>query len=223
MHLSSLAYRLEGTTDYDLTQVWTSPYVPGERYLDKAVYILTSERTFSAAEEFTYDLQALKRVTVIGATTAGGANPGGPYRLGDHFYAGMPRGHSINPVTKTNWEGTGIQADVKVPATDAIKVARRMAGAPSNRFISQRSASRVASACFSAVRARESEVLSISLSSADRRVRADAQRKGDDDGQRQPLDASEGPERNFQVGNEAHSAPVAVGGDVCLACHCPRC
>jgi len=127
VHLSSLAYRLEGTTEYDLTQIWTSPYVPGERYLDKAVYILTSERTFSAAEEFTYDLQALKRATVIGATTAGGANPGGPYRLVDHFYAGMPRGHSINPVTNTNWEGTGIEPNVKVPATDALKVARRMA------------------------------------------------------------------------------------------------
>jgi len=127
VHLNSLAYRLEGTTDYDVTQVWTSPYVPGERYLDKAVYILTSERTFSAAEEFTYDLQALKRAIVVGATTAGGANPGGPYRLGDHFYAGMPRGHSINPVTNTNWEGTGIEPNVKVPATDTLRVARRMA------------------------------------------------------------------------------------------------
>jgi hypothetical protein len=127
VHLGSLAYRVEETTDYDITQVWTSPYVYGQRYLDKDVYILTSERTFSAAEEFAYDLQALKRATVVGTTTAGGANPGGPYRLGDHFYAALPRGHSINPVTGTNWEGTGIEPDVKVPEIDALRTARQMA------------------------------------------------------------------------------------------------
>ena len=127
VHLYDLAYRIEGTKDEDVTQVWTAPYVPGQRYLDKEVYILTSPRTFSAAEEFTYDLHAVKRATIVGETTAGGANPGGPYRLGDHFYAGIPRGRSINPVTKTNWEGTGIEPDVRTPEQDALKIAHRMA------------------------------------------------------------------------------------------------
>jgi hypothetical protein len=127
VHLNDLAYRLEGTRDYDVTQVWTSPYVPGQRYLDRKVYILTSSRTFSAAEEFTYDLQALKRAIVVGERTVGGANPGGPYRLGDHFYAAMPRGHSINAVTKTNWEGKGITPDVDASEGDALKTARRLA------------------------------------------------------------------------------------------------
>ena len=127
VHLNDLAYRLEGSRDYDVTQVWTSPYVPGERYLDRKVYILTSGRTFSAAEEFTYDLQALKRAIVVGERTAGGANPGGPYRLGDHFYAAMPRGHSINAVTTTNWEGKGIKPDVEASEADALKTARRLA------------------------------------------------------------------------------------------------
>jgi len=127
VHLNDLAYRISGTRDYQVTQTWTQPYVPGQRYLDKAVFILTSARTFSAAEEFTYDLQALRRATVVGETTAGGANPGGPYRVTDHFYAAMPRGHSINPVTKTNWEGKGIEPDVKVPEQDALKTAQRLA------------------------------------------------------------------------------------------------
>jgi hypothetical protein len=127
VHLNDLAFRMEGTRDYNVTQVWTLPYVPGQRYVDKEVYILTSQRTFSAAEEFTYDLQALKRATIVGETTAGGANPGGPYRLGDHFYAAMPRGHSINPVTKTNWEGKGIEPDIKVPEKDAMSTAHRIA------------------------------------------------------------------------------------------------
>ena len=127
VHLNDLAYRISGTRDYHVTQTWTQPYVPGQRYLDKEVFILTSARTFSAAEEFTYDLQALRRATVVGETTAGGANPGGPYRVTDHFYAAMPRGHSINPVTKTNWEGKGIEPDVKVPEQDALKTAQRLA------------------------------------------------------------------------------------------------
>jgi hypothetical protein len=127
VHLNDLAYRLEGSRDYDVTQVWTLPYVPGQRYVDKKVYILTSRRTFSAAEEFTYDLQALKRAIVVGEPTAGGANAGGPYRLGDHFYAAMPRAHSINAVTKTNWEGKGIKPDVEVSEADALKTARRLA------------------------------------------------------------------------------------------------
>ena len=127
VHLNDLAYRINGTREYDVSQTWTQPYVPGQRYLDRDVYILTSGQTFSAAEEFTYDLQALRRATVVGETTAGGANPGGPYRVADHFYAAMPRGHSINPVTKTNWEGKGIEPDVKVPEQDALKTAQRLA------------------------------------------------------------------------------------------------
>jgi C-terminal processing protease CtpA/Prc len=127
VHLNDLAFRIAGTKDYNVKQMWTLPYVPGQRYVDKEVYILTSQRTFSGAEEFTYDLQALKRATVVGETTAGGANPGGPYRVGDHFYAAMPMGHAVNPVTKTNWEGKGVAPDIKVPEKDALSTAQRLA------------------------------------------------------------------------------------------------
>jgi C-terminal processing protease CtpA/Prc len=127
VHLNDLAFRIAGTKDYNVKQMWTLPYVPGQRYVDKEVYVLTSQRTFSAAEEFAYDLQGLRRATIVGETTAGGANPGGPYRIGDHFYAAMPMGHSVNPVTKTNWEGKGIAPDIKVPEKDALSTAQRLA------------------------------------------------------------------------------------------------
>ena len=126
VHLSSLAYRLEGTTDYDLTQVWTSPYVPGARYLDKSVYILTSERTFSAAEEFTYDLQALKRATIVGGTTSGQAHATFEARIDDHFEILLPTGKTLNPVTGADWEGTGVVPDVKVPADEALAAALKL-------------------------------------------------------------------------------------------------
>jgi hypothetical protein len=95
--------------------------------LGKDVYILTSKRTFSAAEEFTYNLQGLKRATVIGETTGGGAHPGRGYRINDHFMMFVPTGRAINPVTKTNWEGTGVKPDVEVPAEKALETAHRTA------------------------------------------------------------------------------------------------
>jgi hypothetical protein len=127
VHLNDLAWRRIGTHTEDLTQWWTLPYVPGKRYLGKDVYILTSHGTFSAAEEFTYDLHAQKRATLVGETTGGGANPGSPQRLSDHYLAFIPTGHAINPVTHTNWEGKGIAPDVQASKADALKTAYREA------------------------------------------------------------------------------------------------
>jgi C-terminal processing protease CtpA/Prc len=74
-----------------------------------------------------YNLKNLKRATIIGETTGGGAHPGGFQRLGDHFGAFIPTGRAINPITKTNWEGTGVEPDVKVPKDLALKTAYLMA------------------------------------------------------------------------------------------------
>jgi hypothetical protein len=120
-HLNDLAWR--GPDGEHVEQWWTVPHVAGKRYLDKDVYILTSKRTFSAAEEFTYNLQALKRAKVVGETTGGGAHPGGPRPINDHFAVWVPSGRAINPITKTNWEGTGVKPDVEVPADQALTTA----------------------------------------------------------------------------------------------------
>jgi len=120
VHLNDLYFRPEDSTH----QWWTLPHVPGKRFGDKKeVYVLTSKRTFSAAEEFTYNLKNLKRATIIGETTGGGAHPGGGRRLSAHFQMFVPSGRAINPISKTNWEGTGVEPDVKVPAEQALKVA----------------------------------------------------------------------------------------------------
>lgn len=123
-HLNDLYFRPGDTTH----QWWTLPYVPGKRYGgDKDVYVLTSRRTFSAAEEFTYNLKNLKRATVVGETTGGGAHPGGMVPLAEHFAMFVPSGRAINPVSKTNWEGTGVKPDVEVPQELALKTAHRLA------------------------------------------------------------------------------------------------
>lgn len=108
-------------------QFWTEDRLGGKRYGGKRpVMILAGPATGSAGEDFTYTMQALKRATVIGERTWGGAHPVVPYRLGGHFYAAIPNSRSISPITHTNWEGTGVTPDVAVPQADALAVAREL-------------------------------------------------------------------------------------------------
>jgi C-terminal processing protease CtpA/Prc len=119
VHLNSLYWRKGDKTD----EFWTKPDLAKVRFPNKDVYILTANRTFSAAEEFTYNLKNLKRATIIGETTGGGAHPGGSQRLHEHFSAIIPEGRAINPISKANWEVTGVEPDIKVPKEQALKVA----------------------------------------------------------------------------------------------------
>ncbi len=89
--------------------------------------ILISDETFSGGEEFAYDLKALKRATLIGEKTGGGANIGAPFRLTSHFEAFIPVGRPVNPITGTNWEGCGVIPDVSVSEEQAFKVAYKFA------------------------------------------------------------------------------------------------
>jgi retinol-binding protein 3 len=108
-------------------QYWTYSVVPGASLADKDLYILTGRGTFSAPEAFAYDMQALKRATIVGETTGGGAHPTTMHRLADHFSASIPFARSINPVTKTDWEGVGVKPDVPVDADQALLTAHLMA------------------------------------------------------------------------------------------------
>ncbi len=118
-HLNDIYDRPANTT----REFWTSEDVPGKRYGDKPVFVLTSKRTFSAAEEFTYNLKNLKRATIIGETTGGGAHPVRARPLGKNFLITVPFARAINPITKTNWEGVGVKPDVETTAENALKVA----------------------------------------------------------------------------------------------------
>lgn len=123
VHLNDLYFREGNRT----TEFWTLKAVPGKRYVGKDVYLLISKRTGSGAEEFSYNLKNLKRATLLGENTWGGANPGGTVRLNDHFQIFIPVGRAINPYTKTNWEGTGVDPDVRVDPKDALQRAQVMA------------------------------------------------------------------------------------------------
>ena len=133
-HLNDLWERKSGETQ----QYWTLPYVPGKHLPTVPVFVLTSHRTFSGGEEFSNNLKVLKRATIVGEVTGGGAHPVAGHRIDDRFTIGVPFARAINPTTKTNWEGVGVEPDVKVPAADALATAQDLAA----KELSSRRASR---------------------------------------------------------------------------------
>jgi hypothetical protein len=108
---------------------WTRSPVAGNRLADKPVYVLTSRSTWSGAEQFSYNMKMLKRATLVGETTRGGAHAGVFHRIDDHFGMGIPEQRSINPYGQADWEGVGVAPDVKVKAADALDTAVKLAEA----------------------------------------------------------------------------------------------
>lgn len=121
--LNDIWFRASGES----AQFWTEDKLAGKRYGGrKPVLILAGPRTGSAGEDFTYTMQALKRATVIGERTWGGAHPLTSWRLGDHLFAGIPAYRSISPITHGNWEGAGVMPDVAAPSARALGVAQAL-------------------------------------------------------------------------------------------------
>lgn len=123
VHLNDFYWR---PTD-QFSESWTDPKDASQNKPDIPVYVLTSNYTFSAAEEFTYNLKNLKRATIIGETTGGGAHPGGPMIVDDQFIVNVPQGRAISPITKTNWEGVGVVPHIKVSKEEALDKALELA------------------------------------------------------------------------------------------------
>jgi peptidase S41-like protein len=113
--------------DHSTQEFWTTQDVTGPRFGKTPVYVLTSATTFSGAEEFTYNLKNLKRAVIVGETTGGGAHLVMMHRLDAHFIIGVPFARPINPISKTDWEGTGVAPDVKVKRANALETAERLA------------------------------------------------------------------------------------------------
>ena len=119
VHLFDMEFRGDDYTDH----YWTSPWLPGKRLAGVPLYILTSPYTFSGAEGLAYRFQILKRATIIGETTAGGANAGGLLDVAPFFRIWMPMGRPVDRDTSGNWEGTGVTPDIRVAASDALAIA----------------------------------------------------------------------------------------------------
>lgn len=121
-HLNDLYSRRDQST----TAYWAIPDATLKLLYSIPVYILTSNRTFSAGEELTYDLQTQKRAIVIGESTGGGAHPVRPFAIGNGFIANVPYARAINPITKSDWESVGVRPDKDVSADKALDTALDM-------------------------------------------------------------------------------------------------
>lgn len=95
-------------------------YVPGKRLPETKLYILISKNTFSAAEGFAYDFKNLKRATIVGEKTKGAAHVANPFIVNEYFLITLPFARPINPITNSNWEGTGVEPDIQCVAGNAI-------------------------------------------------------------------------------------------------------
>ncbi len=123
VHLNTIESRSAGSA----RQWWTLPHLECDRYLDKEAYVLINERTFSAAEDFAYNLQALGRATLVGQNTAGAAHVREQFQVDAHYFINIPTQRPVNPKTKTNWEGRGVAPDVEAASEASFAVAYRMA------------------------------------------------------------------------------------------------
>lgn len=117
IHLNTLYYRHNDQT----IDFWVLDEVNGEKMPDIPLFVITSNRTFSGAEEFAYNMQTQKRATLIGETSGGGANPGGSRPIHDSLSVFIPTGRAINPITKTNWEGVGVIPEIKTSKEEALE------------------------------------------------------------------------------------------------------
>ncbi len=113
---------LESWTWEKLPHEINGPYRP---LADKPVCVLTSTETFSAAEEFAYNLLQMKRAVVIGEQTRGGAHPSRRHVIDGSFVLLLPVAETINPITKSNWEGVGVMPDIRCSKRDALKIAKK--------------------------------------------------------------------------------------------------
>jgi hypothetical protein len=123
LHLNSLYWREGDRTE----EFWTLDEVGGEKMPDVPLFVITSSRTFSGAEEFSYNMQTQKRATLIGQTSGGGANPGGSMRINANLSVFIPTGRAINPITKTSWEGTGVIPEIETSIEETLDTAHELA------------------------------------------------------------------------------------------------
>lgn len=86
---------------------------------DLPIAVLTSAATFSGGEDLAYTLQAFRRATVVGERTGGGAHPRQAFLLTSTLEAHVPVARSVNAATGTNWEGSGVFADIPCPSAEA--------------------------------------------------------------------------------------------------------
>ena len=122
-HWNDMLRRCDGTT----TQFWTAAWLPGPRYVEKPIYVLTAQRTFSAPESLAYELQQTRRATIVGEATGGGAHSGAWFPIDDRFRIFVPLSRYVSATSGGDWEGVGVRPDIVCEASEALERAHHEA------------------------------------------------------------------------------------------------
>ena len=119
-HLTSYYHRGDDST----RQFWTHAHVQGPRMPQTPLYLVQGPGTASSSEELAYALKHLGRATLVGEVTSGGAHATQERNFPDLIFTmHLPIGYAVNPVTGSNWEGRGVEPDIRAPAEEALQIA----------------------------------------------------------------------------------------------------
>ncbi|HEX9166141.1 MAG TPA: S41 family peptidase [Gemmatimonadales bacterium] len=101
--------------------------VPGPRRTDVPLFVLTSQGTASAAEEFSFVLRNQGRATIVGTRTAGAGHMVATAPVGHDFVVSVSITRVADPSTGQEWEQVGVAPDRAVPAWVALPEAHAAA------------------------------------------------------------------------------------------------
>ena len=102
---------------------WSLAEVPGPRRPDVPLYLLTSQGTGSAAEEFSFVLKNKRRAIIVGRRTAGAGHMVAQIPLGNGFTVSLSITRVSDPETGLEWEQVGVQPDIAVAPEQALPAA----------------------------------------------------------------------------------------------------
>ena len=102
---------------------YTYAEIDGDRYLNKPIYILVGEQSFSRAEGFAYCMKHFNKAIIVGQTTPGAAHGINFLEMKDSFFIQVPVEHNMHPITKTDWEGVGVIPNITSSKEETLKVA----------------------------------------------------------------------------------------------------
>ncbi len=107
---------------------YVKPAANGTGLQTAKVYLLTSNRTASAAEHLALSLKRTGRATLIGETTRGAGHYGGVNELPHGYAVFIPVGRTFDPDNNEGWETVGVKPHVEIAADKALDEALKRAG-----------------------------------------------------------------------------------------------
>ena len=94
------------------------------RWAGKPLYLLVDAGVASAAEAVAYGAQQEKTALIVGSTTYGAANNNKKFPIAPQFVLSVSYNRPVNPISGTNWEGTGVKPDIPSSGVAALDAAQ---------------------------------------------------------------------------------------------------